>query len=695
MNIQTRMAAIWHLLIGKDLAALHPEVLERQHLAAFTADSAAQAGGYSYLAALGDYERSAWVRKAIKVIADNIAPLPLFILRDEKEVARHPLTQLFSNMNSAQASAEIWQQWTIDMLLGGEEGWELTRNGGKQYAEVWARQPHTITVLPDRATRRYYGVAGYSISDGLGDAYQLPPDEMIFFKFYNPRNPYRGLAPITAIRNAVVIDQFAQAWSRLLFQKQARPDYAVIAPEGLTPTERDDLEVKLTTKFSGSDGWFKPIILEQGVTDIKPLDFKPRDIGWVEQRELAREEIGAIFGVPDEIMGWGRDTYENFETAHNVLWTLTILPLCGFRDITLTEFFRRVGTLKENERVATDTSQVAALKSDQKEKTALWETLVRNGVPPALASEHVGLGLPRYAGDDVGYLPSNVLPAGTATMTPRAFTSARVLAVSSSASGQSIRRKASVEYGSAAHRALWQAFIKRTDPHARRLGEAVAALIEKQKRAVLAQLHARRKDATDAAANPFDLTRWIEEFIEQVKPILSAAVSASGAAALADAGIGIAFDVLEPAVLEFLQARAQRFAEQVNETTWTQLKDALTEGLQNGESIPDLAARVESVMAERIRSSGEVIARTEIIGASNGGQILAWKQNADLLEGKEWLATLDDRVREEHEAAHGQVVPLNAAFEVGGELLEYPGDDAGSAGNVINCRCTMIAHLKE
>ena len=695
MNIQTRMAAIWHLLIGKDLAALHPEVLERQHLAAFTADSAAQAGGYSYLAALGDYERSAWVRKAIKVIADNIAPLPLFILRDEKEVARHPLTQLFSNMNSAQASAEIWQQWTIDMLLGGEEGWELTRNGGNQYAEVWARQPHTITVLPDRATRRYYGVAGYSISDGLGDAYQLPPDEMIFFKFYNPRNPYRGLAPITAIRNAVVIDQFAQAWSRLLFQKQARPDYAVIAPEGLTPTERDDLEVKLTTKFSGSDGWFKPIILEQGVTDIKPLDFRPRDIGWVEQRELAREEIGAIFGVPDEIMGWGRDTYENFETAHNVLWTLTILPLCGFRDITLTEFFRRVGTLKENERVATDTSQVAALKSDQKEKTALWETLVRNGVPPALASEHVGLGLPRYAGDDVGYLPSNVLPAGTATMTPRAFTSARVLAVSSSASGQSIRRKASVEYGSAAHRALWQAFIKRTDPHARRLGEAVAALIEKQKRAVLAQLHARRKDATDAAANPFDLTRWIEEFIEQVKPILSAAVSASGAAALADAGIGIAFDVLEPAVLEFLQARAQRFAEQVNETTWTQLKDALTEGLQNGESIPDLAARVESVMAERIRSSGEVIARTEIIGASNGGQILAWKQNADLLEGKEWLATLDDRVREEHEAAHGQVVPLNAAFEVGGELLEYPGDDAGSAGNVINCRCTMIAHLKE
>jgi hypothetical protein len=35
---------------------------------------------------------------------------------------------------------------------------------------------------------------------------------------------------------------------------------------------------------------------------------------------------------------------------------------------------------------------------------------------------------------------------------------------------------------------------------------------------------------------------------------------------------------------------------------------------------------------------------------------------------------------------------MDQAFEVGGEMLMYPGDPAGSAGNVINCRCA-ISHV--
>ena len=56
-----------------------------------------------------------------------------------------------------------------------------------------------------------------------------------------------------------------------------------------------------------------------------------------------------------------------------------------------------------------------------------------------------------------------------------------------------------------------------------------------------------------------------------------------------------------------------------------------------------------------------------------------------------WFATLDDRVREHHLDAHRQVVPLEAQFEVGGEMIDAPGD--GSAANVINCRCTLVPVL--
>ncbi len=33
---------------------------------------------------------------------------------------------------------------------------------------------------------------------------------------------------------------------------------------------------------------------------------------------------------------------------------------------------------------------------------------------------------------------------------------------------------------------------------------------------------------------------------------------------------------------------------------------------------------------------------------------------------------------------------MDEAFDVGGEQLMYPGDPAGSAGNICNCRCTVI-----
>lgn len=56
-----------------------------------------------------------------------------------------------------------------------------------------------------------------------------------------------------------------------------------------------------------------------------------------------------------------------------------------------------------------------------------------------------------------------------------------------------------------------------------------------------------------------------------------------------------------------------------------------------------------------------------------------------------WVALLDDKTREEHADADGQVVGIDEPFIVGGEELEYPGDDNGSDWNICNCRCASVA----
>ena len=63
---------------------------------------------------------------------------------------------------------------------------------------------------------------------------------------------------------------------------------------------------------------------------------------------------------------------------------------------------------------------------------------------------------------------------------------------------------------------------------------------------------------------------------------------------------------------------------------------------------------------------------------------------------KEWVSAQDERTRQsppdefDHVEADGQVVGMKDAFTVGGEQLMFPGDPGASAGNLINCRCSVV-----
>lgn len=84
----------------------------------------------------------------------------------------------------------------------------------------------------------------------------------------------------------------------------------------------------------------------------------------------------------------------------------------------------------------------------------------------------------------------------------------------------------------------------------------------------------------------------------------------------------------------------------------------------------------------------ERIARTEIITASNLGSLEGAKATGLNLK-KVWVATPDSRTRDTHIALDGQVVGIDQEWTVGGEPAPYPGYAGLSAGERINCRCTL------
>lgn len=126
----------------------------------------------------------------------------------------------------------------------------------------------------------------------------------------------------------------------------------------------------------------------------------------------------------------------------------------------------------------------------------------------------------------------------------------------------------------------------------------------------------------------------------------------------------------------------------------------VAQGVNLGEGIPKLAARVDNVLSrtesERWPNRATVVARTETIGAMNAGSndaFTAFEEERDPEEPeleKFWLATDDSRTRETHREAEGQRVPVGKPFTVGGFELEFPGDPTGPAQEVIQCRCVML-----
>lgn len=93
------------------------------------------------------------------------------------------------------------------------------------------------------------------------------------------------------------------------------------------------------------------------------------------------------------------------------------------------------------------------------------------------------------------------------------------------------------------------------------------------------------------------------------------------------------------------------------------------------------------------RSRAALIARTETHNAASYANHQYHKTASEeygIEMVKRWVSTSDLRTRSAHNLANGQTVPMDEKFTVGGAKMDYAGDPAGGAKNVVNCRCVII-----
>jgi HK97 family phage portal protein len=238
---------------------------------------------------------------------------------------------------------------------------------------------------------------------------------------------------------------------------------------------------------------------------------------------------------------------------------------------------------------------------------------------------------------------------------------------------------------------LWRTTDAQVRALESRWTKSMRRLFAKQSKSVVSRLEGNRgrRAVEDANADElFDPGFWHDQTAEETQALYEL-VTAAGFARVAGQ-FGITFDLDSTFAQEFIGVRANQLAGQVTDTTYQAIKDALAEGVEAGESIPDLAARIRGVfeLADTVRAT--LIARTETVSAFAGATRLAGDQlPSDVLDGYEWISTQDARTRDDHSEADGQIIGRDGAFDIGGEQLAYPGDPSGSPENVCNCRCAV------
>lgn len=134
----------------------------------------------------------------------------------------------------------------------------------------------------------------------------------------------------------------------------------------------------------------------------------------------------------------------------------------------------------------------------------------------------------------------------------------------------------------------------------------------------------------------------------------------------------------------------------INETTRLDIEGVLYRAIEDGKSIRDIAKEIQERTGNAYsRARATNVARTETTGAMSRGHVSAMHEAYDGIDGiepaKEWLSILGTTTRDEHAAADGQQVPLDADFEVGGEACQHPGDARLSAAMRCNCACSIVS----
>jgi HK97 family phage portal protein len=686
------------------------------------------------------YERNAIIHMAIAYKQRALAQAPLrpfegnfqqYQLADMK----HPSWAWCLRPNEHQSGMEFMQQAICYLDLSGNNYIFIDKGRDGTIKALHNLRPDRVKLAfkQGKFLGYYYVPEGRPLEDGI----PILPNYMMHIKYPNPRDPYEGqgygLSPIMPMAQPADVDNFITKFLHKYFSTGITTLGALVSQRVVSQADRAVYRDMWMEMYGGVDNWARPMFLDEGM-DWKPFQppFKDIDFGVIDRRGEARllgplGVNGILLGLPGAME---RSTYNNIREVQRDFWETTFNPQLLLFQV---EFINML-TSADGVFPMFDTSDVPALQRDLPPMVDSSVKLIQVGMPPYIAYQTVGLKVQRYPGDEIARVPLSLQPVGTPAPalpnttpqstpeeeTPEDEGGMEEVVPEDEEVTQADDPLLDLKTWTPEEKAIiWKAQDNLARSYEGAFAEAAYAQFKRDHAEIEAILNqqAEKSRRQKATVNWLDSEILIDNYINSVGlplwrrrfyPLQSALANDVADFWITD--LGIAFNVVNIEGMMWFQDYQLTFAQPINLTTSDDIHNLLQQGQLEGWSIESMRNALDTMFDQYMTGEltpedfewfnsrmpsyrKELIARTETTRLQSAGSYNLFREWG--VDEKEWLAAMDDRVREAHAALNGQVKPVNEAFEspTGGHLM-YPGDPASPIDGY-NCRCTLLPRFPD
>lgn len=617
-----------------------------------------------------------WVFRAVNLISQEVGAAHLRLYRknskgDKTELLTHELLTLINNPNPEMSRSDMLE-WISSWIDMDGNGYIFAASNGGKPKELWPLRSDWVNTIPDSTKTRIVG--GYSFFNGK-DNIKLEVDEVIHFrnfnpKFYDRKTVGKGVGTLAAAMDFVTEDETIRTWNKNFFKNGAVTSGVLKYDGKLTAEQKTQLESKWRQQNEGADNSNKTVILSGGMS-WQPTQFNQRELAFIEQRKLDKDDIFLIFGVPKGLL---MSDDVNLANAKQALWAFTrftVRPrLKKIEEMLNSTIVKRYG----DDLVFEFDNPVP---NDRELELKEYQMGVNNWLTPNEVRAEEGL--PPLEGGDVLSKPQPTFQAPAPEP------------------AKSVKKEKTVEPLIDDERTVrgekaWHEMIKAQKPYEERYKNAfVKYFSEAKSRAMKAILEKKSK-----AQQPLlDKGEEVEAIISFMNPLQNEYYEKQGKRALSELGL-----VNDFAMTDAIKSRMEKYnlklAGAITDTTLEVLKNIVADGIENGDGTDAVAQEIGKYFEESQKYRAERIARSETILASNSATQDAWKQSG-VVESKEWYTSKDERVCEYCDGMDGATVDLSEKFfrqgdEYMGMQLDYR--SIGEPPLHTQCRCVLLPLLK-